>query len=276
VPEIAIRVVRAMKYFVVDAFTERAFGGNPAAVVLLERWVEDALLQDMAMEMNLSETAFLVPQSGGYQLRWFTPRVEVELCGHATLASAAVLGEVGKLAEGARVAFSTKSGVLTAERRAGRMILDFPAMAVEQVEPPAGLAEALGAELRFVGKSQFDLLVEVATEREVREMRPDLTRLAGVKCRGVIVTAASEDARFDFVSRFFAPAVGIDEDPVTGSAHCVLAPWWGRRLGKTVMVGHQVSRRGGVVEVEVRGERVMLGGSAVVVARGEMDIRSRA
>lgn len=260
-----------LQYFVVDAFTNRPFAGNPAAVVPLDRWREDAWLQDVAMEMNLSETAFLVPNNAGFDLRWFTPRAEVDLCGHATLAAAAVLAQLGRLNDGSIMAFSTRSGVLTAERRDARILLDFPALTAPPADPPAGLLGSLNLPAaRYVGRSKFDFVVEVESERVVRAVSPDFKQLARVACRGVVVTACSDDPSFDFVSRFFAPAVGVDEDPVTGSAHCLLAPHWGARLNKTAMVGHQVSRRGGTVYVELRGDRVTLGGEAVVFATGEI------
>jgi PhzF family phenazine biosynthesis protein len=258
------------KYFVVDAFTDRPFGGNPAAVVPLECWRDDAWLGSVAAEMNLSETAFFVPAGEGYELRWFTPKAEVDLCGHATLASAFVLAELGQLADGAEVGFATRSGVLKARRQGRAIALDFPLLREEAAEAPAGLLEALGVSARHVGRSRFDYLVEVESERAVREMAPDFKRLLDLKCRGVIVTARSEDPSFDFVSRFFAPAVGVDEDPVTGSAHCCLASYWGKKLGKARMTGYQASARGGVVRVEVRGERVILGGNAVVFATGQI------
>jgi predicted PhzF superfamily epimerase YddE/YHI9 len=262
--------VPRLRYFVVDAFTNRPFTGNPAAVVPLPRWKDDRWLQAVAMEMNLSETAFLAPKPGGYDLRWFTPKVEVDLCGHATIAAAVVLAELGELLEGASVAFSTRSGVLGAVRRGSRIQLDFPALGMRPCEPPPGLLESLNVAARRVGRSTFDILVDVESEGVVRGLAPDFKRLATVACRGVIVTARSDDPRFDFVSRFFAPAVGVDEDPVCGSAHCCLAPYWGGRLGKSEMVGLQVSPRGGVVFVEVRGERVTLGGEGVIFATGEM------
>ncbi|HEY1066659.1 MAG TPA: PhzF family phenazine biosynthesis protein, partial [Pirellulales bacterium] len=251
-------------YFVVDAFADRPFRGNPAAVAPLAEWKDDAWLQRVAMEMNLSETAYLVPNERGYDLRWFTPAVEVDLCGHATVAAAIVLSELGKLEDGAEAAFSTRSGWLTAGRRGDSIVLDFPAKSEEATEPPDGLLEALGATARYVGRNAFDYLVEVESEAVVRALAPDFTRLAAVKCRGVIVTARSDDPRFDFVSRFFAPAAGVNEDPVTGSAHCCLAPYWGRLLGKTAMTGYQASARGGVVQVELRGERVLLTGQGVI------------
>lgn len=258
-----------IRYFVVDAFTNQPFQGNPAAVVPLDRWRDDAWLQNVAMEMNLSETAFLVPNPQGFDLRWFTPTTEVDLCGHATIASSAVLVHLGKLVDGSEVAFSTRSGILTARRKGSQIQLDFPALPAKPCEPPAGILESLKVPPRFVGRSTFDVLVEVESERVVRSLTPDFQRLGTVNCRGLIVTARSDDPRFDFVSRFFAPAVGVDEDPVCGSAHCCLAPYWSERLGKTEMIGHQVSARSGIVFVEVRGERVMLGGEGVIFASGE-------
>jgi predicted PhzF superfamily epimerase YddE/YHI9 len=259
------------QYFVVDAFTDRPFAGNPAAVVPLQEWRENQWLQNVAMEMNLSDTAFLVANGNGFDLRWFTPKAEVDLCGHATLASAVVLAEIGKLADGARVAFSTRSAVLTAERQGSLFWLDFPALTSVPSQPPPGLLESLNvAKARYVGQSKFDILIEVESESAARSTAPDFNRLASVKCRGVVVTARSDNRQFDFVSRFFAPAVGLNEDPVTGSAHCLLAPYWSARLGKSKMVGYQASARGGTVQVELRGERVMLGGEGVVFARGNI------
>ncbi|HEX7185558.1 MAG TPA: PhzF family phenazine biosynthesis protein [Thermoanaerobaculia bacterium] len=257
--------------FQVDAFTDRAFAGNPAAVCLLPGPREAAWMQDVAREMNLSETAFLhpVPQ-GGFSLRWFTPAVEVELCGHATLASAHVLWEAGRLAHGETARFHTLSGLLTAEQRDGGIELDFPAKPVEEAAPPAGLVEAFAAEPRFVGKSRFDYLLELPSEEAVRSAEPDLARLRALSVRGIIITAAAEPGPYDFVSRFFAPSSGVDEDPVTGSAHCTLGPYWAPRLGKSSLLAWQASRRGGAVRVRVEGERVRLGGQAVTVLRGEL------
>lgn len=257
-------------YFVVDAFTDRPFTGNPAAVVPLDRWKDDRWLQSVALEMNLSETAFLAPNASGFDLRWFTPAVEIDLCGHATIASALVLSHLGKLADESRVDFATRCGVLGARREGSRIQLDFPALPVAPCDPPPGLLEALNVPVRYVGRSSFDVLVEVESPGILRRITPDFTRLAAVPCRGVIVTAQGEGPRFDFVSRFFAPAVGVNEDPVCGSAHCSLAPYWRERLGKSRMVGQQASRRGGTVHVEDRGERVLLGGEGVIVARGEI------
>jgi predicted PhzF superfamily epimerase YddE/YHI9 len=256
--------------YLVDAFTDRPFTGNPAAVVLLDEWAETAWLQSVAMEMNQAETAFLVASDEGYDLRWFTPRVEVDLCGHATIAASLVLAERGVLVDGGSVHFATRSGVLTSRRDGSRFDLDFPALSSEPCAPPDGLVESLGVSPVAVGRSRFDYIVEVADESVVRALEPDFARLAAVECRGVVVTSRSDDQRFDFVSRFFAPRVGIDEDPVTGSAHCILAPYWGARLAKQTMVGRQLSARGGTVHVKLRGERVMLGGDAVMFMRGEL------
>jgi predicted PhzF superfamily epimerase YddE/YHI9 len=259
-----------MRYSIVDAFTDRPFAGNPAAVVLLDSWPSDVWLQNVAMEMNHAETAFLVPEVAGYALRWFTPKVEVDLCGHATLASAKVLAEQETLIEGGTVAFSTRSGILAAKRTSDVFELDFPLEAERETEAPTELVESLGVRPWYVGRNRFDYLVELGSETEVRSAAPDIRKLAGVPCRGVILTARSDTAGIDFVSRFFAPACGIDEDPVTGSAHCCLADFWGRRLNKSTMVGFQASARGGTVRVEVRGRRVLLAGQAVVVCRGEL------
>ncbi|HEX6749051.1 MAG TPA: PhzF family phenazine biosynthesis protein [Longimicrobium sp.] len=254
----------------VDAFADRPFGGNPAAVCVMPAARDEAWMQDVAVEMNLSATAFLHPEDGGFRLRWFTPTVEVALCGHATLASAHVLWETGALAPGDEARFHTKSGLLTCRRDDGWVWMDFPAQPEQASEPIPGLAEALGVPLVYVGRSQLDVLVEVGSEDEVRAVEPDLRALRGVRTRGVIVTARASDGGYDFVSRFFAPAAGLDEDPVTGSAHCVLAPYWARRLGRGELTGYQASRRGGTVRVRVAGDRVLLGGRAVTVLRGEL------
>jgi PhzF family phenazine biosynthesis protein len=255
--------------FHVDAFTDHPFAGNPAAVCLLPAWREDRWLQAVAREMNLSETAFLVKQPGHFDLRWFTPTVEVDLCGHATLASAHFLWQQGR-APGDEIRFSTRSGVLKALRHGDDIELDFPLKPEEAAQAPPGLLEALGVSATYVGKNQFDYLVEVGSEAALRGIAPDFKRLAVVPVRGIIVTSRSADPRFDFVSRFFAPASGMDEDPVTGSAHCCLADFWGKRLGKTEFVAFQASARGGVVKVRVVKDRAFLGGKAVTVARGEL------
>lgn len=254
----------------VDAFTAEPFAGNPAAVCLLPAPRDDQWMQHVAREMNLSETAFLTRQEDGFNLRWFTPAVEVDLCGHATLASAHVLWEEGYLQPDAVARFHTRSGLLTAERRGNLIELDFPATPEEPAATPAGLAEALGVTPQYVGKNRFDYLVQVASEEIVRGMQPDFTPLRKLPVRGIIVTSQASSPDYDFVSRFFAPAAGVDEDPVTGSAHCCLGPFWAQRLGKQELVGYQASARGGVVRVRLEGGRVRLGGQAVTVLRGEL------
>jgi PhzF family phenazine biosynthesis protein len=256
--------------FHVDAFTEQPFAGNPAAVCLLPAWKEDRWLQAVGGEMNLSETAFVVKQSHHFDLRWFTPKVEVDLCGHATLASAHVLWQEGLVQLGREISFATRSGDLKASRHGEDIELDFPLKPEEPAEPPPGLVEALGVRPRYVGKNQFDYLVEVESEDVLRALAPDFRRLAAVPARGVVVTSRSSDPQFDFVSRFFAPASGIDEDPVTGSAHCCLGDFWQKRLSKREFRAYQASARGGVVRVRVTTGRAFLGGRAVIVAKGEL------
>jgi PhzF family phenazine biosynthesis protein len=258
--------------YVIDAFSAAPFAGNPAAVCLLDRPRDDGWMQQVASEMNLSETAFPVPAGDHWHLRWFTPAVEVALCGHATLATAHALWQTGRAGPDEAVRFHTKSGLLTARREGAWIELDFPALPSRPCEPPPGLAEALGADLVTVGNYGMDYLCEVAGEEALRRLRPDMARLASLKTRGVTVTSRpAAGAAYDFVSRFFAPGAGVAEDPVTGSAHCALAPYWAPRLGKDEMVGHQASRRGGVVRVRLRGDRVLLGGQAMTVLRGEIE-----
>jgi PhzF family phenazine biosynthesis protein len=254
----------------VDAFTSTPFSGNPAAVCVLPGPAEVKWMQSVAAEMNLSETAFLHREGDGFQLRWFTPTVEVDLCGHATLASAHVLWEEGHLGRGERAHFASKSGTLTAEWRDGLIELDFPAGPTSAARAPAELTQGLGVEFTFVGTTPFDYLVEVASEEVVRGLRPDMNALARIDARGIIVTARATTPRYDFVSRFFGPNAGIPEDPVTGSAHCALGPYWQARLGKDAFFAHQASPRGGDVRVTVAGSRVKLGGQAVTVLRGEL------
>jgi PhzF family phenazine biosynthesis protein len=255
----------------VDAFTDRPFAGNPAAVCILERARDAEWMQRVALEMNLSETAFLVPAADGYDLRWFTPEVEIDLCGHATLGSAHVLWEDGHLAPDAEARFHTRSGLLTCRRDGGWIWMDFPAKPSQPAGEMPELAAALGVEALHVGRSHFDHVVEVASEAVVRGARPDISRIAAFPVRGVILTArADEGSGYDFVSRFFAPAAGVAEDPVTGSAHCVLAPYWAAKLGRAELTGFQASKRGGIVRVRHAGDRVHLGGQAVTVMRGEL------
>jgi len=253
-----------------DAFTNKPFAGNPAAVCVLPAPRDDAWMQKVAVEMNLSETAFLVREGDRFHLRWFTPAVEVSLCGHATLASAHVLWECGHLKPGEQARFRTLSGILTADQRGDWIEMDFPVKADEPAEAPPHLSEALGTELKYVGKNNLDYIAEVESEAVVRGLKPNHTLLSELGVRGVIVTARAETGDFDFVSRFFAPGSGINEDPVTGSAHCCLGPFWAKRLGKTEFLAYQASARGGVVHVRLEGDRVILGGQAVTVLRGEL------
>ncbi len=258
--------------FVVDAFTDRPFAGNPAAVCILPAPASDAWMRDVAREMNLAETAFLHRAGADFALRWFTPTVEVDLCGHATLASAHVLWQEAHLAPGETARFQTRSGVLTAVQRAPGIELDFPRAAAEAVPPPADLLPGLGlGAAPWVGRNRFDYLVEVETEAMVRGLTPNFHALRTLGVRGVIVTGRADPGQpYDFVSRFFAPGAGIDEDPVTGSAHCALGPYWGPRLGRDTMTGYQASARGGTVRVTLRGDRVLLGGQAVTVLRATL------
>lgn len=259
----------SLTIYQVDAFTSRPFSGNPAGVCLTEQPLPDNRMQSIAAEMNLAETAFLTPTGDGFQLRWFTPTVEVDLCGHATLASAHILFEIGRIAPGAQARFQTKSGLLAATRNGSKIELDFPAEPPKAVAPPPELLEALGLSCAtYTGRNRMDYLVRVDSADTVRRLDPDMTRLARIDTRGVIVTA--ESTGHDFVSRFFGPGVGVPEDPVTGSAHCALGPYWSEKLKKATVTGFQASARGGVVEVETRGNRVRLRGEAVTVMRCEL------
>ncbi|HVN30696.1 MAG TPA: PhzF family phenazine biosynthesis protein [Thermoanaerobaculaceae bacterium] len=261
-----------IKTFKVDSFTAEPFAGNPAGVCFLTEPRDERWMQAVAREMNLSETAFLLRQGDGFGLRWFTPAAEVELCGHATLASAHVLWEESVLRPSETARFATKSGELRASRRGDLIELDFPAKPEQPAAPPENLLEALGINPVYLGRNVFDYLLLLDSEDAVRAVTPNFALLRKVTVRGAIVTAPSARPEFDFVSRFFAPAVGVDEDPVTGSAHCCLGPFWAARLGKNELVGHQVSARGGVVNVRVAGDRVFLGGRAVTVLRGELAV----
>ena len=252
----------------VDAFTSRVFGGNPAAVVALQTWLPDATLQSIAMENNLAETAFFVREAAGHHLRWFTPVQEVDLCGHATLAAAWVLFE--RLEPGlTRVEFASRSGTLTVTREAqGLLALDFPARPAVPCAPPPGLAEALGAAPRETLQGERDLLAVFDTEAQVRALAPDMERLRRLPLFGVATTAPGQDS--DFVSRFFAPRAGLPEDPVTGSSHCSLVPYWARVLGRQRLFARQVSARGGELHCEAQGERVRIAGEAVLYLEGTL------
>ena len=259
----------------IDAFTDRPFGGNPAAVCVLDAPADETWMQRVAAEMNLAETAFLVPQGDGFALRWFTPKVEVELCGHATLASAHALWQVGRVPAGTRITFETASGTLTAEPDGDRIAIELPSRPMAVCQIPEGLADALGAVPRTVSESapagaHGNLVVEFAHEAEVRALAPRFDRLGALDV-GVIATARGT-GRYDFISRYFAVPFGIDEDPVTGSAHCSLAPYWAERLGKTSFLAWQASARGGELLVHLIGDRVRLSGHAVTVLRGELTV----
>jgi PhzF family phenazine biosynthesis protein len=257
--------------FQVDAFASGPFTGNPAAVCLLDAPADPAWMQAVAAEMNLSETAFvnaLDGEAGRFGLRWFTPTVEVDLCGHATLATAHVLWETRRLTATVAARFETRSGVLTATRAGDDVALDFPADPVAGTEPDPDLLEAIGLRDAVASTGRIGWVLEVPDERTVRDARPDFTRLAAFDI--AVLTARADDASYDFVSRCFGPKFGIDEDPVTGSAHCALGPYWAERLGKTELTGYQASARGGVVRVTVDGDRTVLGGRAVTVMRGEL------
>ena len=258
--------------FQIDAFTDKPFRGNPAAVCILTRHRDDAWMQNVAREMNLSETAFLEGKENGYNLRWFTPAVEVELCGHATLASAHALWEGGYMDAKEQCRFYTRSGLLTAKRNDGWIEMDFPAEPETRAPAPSDLSKALGVGFKYVGKNRFDYLVEIDSEETLRRIDPDFAILNTIPMRGVIVTSPSSSGEYDFVSRFFAPQVGVNEDPVTGSAHCCLAPYWAARLGRDEMVGYQASSRGGFVRVRVDSDRVYLGGQAVTMLRGKFSL----
>ncbi|MCX7973782.1 MAG: PhzF family phenazine biosynthesis protein [Candidatus Aminicenantes bacterium] len=256
--------------FQVDAFTHKPYRGNPAAVVILQRAKDSRWLQKVAAEMNLSETAFLWSEKDGFRLRWFTPMVEVDLCGHATLASAFVLWETKHLRVNQPARFFTRSGLLVATLQNRWIMMDFPAEPAAPADPPPELIEALKVKPVFVGRNRFDYLLEVESADIVKNLQPDFNLLAKVKTRGVMVTAKAQTPAYDFVSRFFAPAVGVQEDPVTGSAHCCLGPYWAARLNKKKLKGYQVSTRGGLVKVEVKDSRVLIGGQAVMIFRGEL------
>ena len=262
-----------IRTFKIDSFTAEPFAGNPAAVCLLAEPREERWMQAVAREMNLSETAFLVLGGDSFGLRWFTPAVEVALCGHATLATAHVLWEEGILAPGETARFATKSGELRAARRGDLIELDFPSKPEEPAEPPAeSPARRSESSPSYLGRNGSTTSSLLDSEAAVRAVAPDFGLLRTVSVRGVIVTAPASTPGYDFVSRFFAPAVGVDEDPVTGSAHCCLGPFWAARLGKAELSAYQASARGGAMQVRVAGSRVFLGGRAVTVLRGELSV----
>jgi len=259
-----------MKIYTVDAFTGAPFGGNPAGVCVLETGKDAKWMQHVAAEMNLSETAFLLRASDGFMLRWFTPRTEVDLCGHATLASAHLLWEEG-LTDEAEIRFHTRRELLKAKKHGMWIELNFPLEPEEETDAPELLSESLGVPFKYVGKNRLDYIVEAEDERTVAELQPDFGMVKNVTTRGVIVTARADDGDTDFVSRCFFPAVGINEDPVTGSAHCCLGPYWAEKLGKTQLTARQISERGGELRLKVTGERVLIYGQAVTVIKGELE-----
>ena len=262
--------------FTVDAFTDAPFKGNPAAVCLLEAARDPDWMLPVAAEMNLAETAFLVlREDGGYDLRWFTPTVEIPLCGHATLASAHILWQTGKLKADETARFHTMSGWLTAQRVGDLIELDFPALDSYEADVPEEMIAALGVQpvsaklIKDATGRDRNYLVEFAEAKTVRELHPSFMQLRSLPY-GVIVTAKSDTAEFDFVSRYFAAAYGIDEDPVTGSAHCALTPYWSAKLGKTKMMAYQASPRGGQMQVVLQGDRILMRGSAITILRGTL------
>jgi PhzF family phenazine biosynthesis protein len=258
--------------YTVDAFTDRQFSGNPAGVCLLTGNISDELMQNIAFEMNLAETAFLSKNDDAYNLRWFTPTSEVDLCGHATLASSHILWEKQYEDINTRLKFNTKSGVLTASHTQEGIELDFPLIPEHAVETPKGLVKALGAEPIYTGMTKWNFLVELDSEETVRNVKPDFDALQSLNAWGTIITARSSMKGYDFVSRFFAPEKGIQEDPVTGSAHCALGPYWMKKLGKNTFKAYQASERGGTLVVRVQGDRVYLTGNAVTVIEGVMKV----
>ena len=264
----------AIPIYQVDAFAAEPFKGNPAGVCLVPGPMDAAWMQNVAAEMNLAETAFPLREGDGFRLRWFTPKCEVKLCGHATLATAHILWETGLLPKDREARFQTLSGILTARRDMDLIELDFPARP-PRPQPPdwaEDVVGALGIKPVWMGMSAEDVLFEAADEKTVRSVQPDFATLRALPARGVIVTSRSSDCRFDFVSRFFAPAVGVDEDPVTGSSHTVLVPYWAGRLDKKSFTAYQASARGGVLHLRLAGDRVKIAGRAVTVIRGELAV----
>jgi len=254
----------------VDAFTDKPFKGNAAAVCITSEPLDDVLMQNIAAEMNLSETAFLSPQRGGYLLKWFTPSTEVELCGHATLASAHILWETGILPKEQQAVFYTKSGLLTASKNGSWIQLNFPSEPVNESDYPSELNEALNIDPIYVGRNRFDYFIEIESEDVIKNLSPNFSMLGTIRTRGINVTSKSKE--FDFISRCFFPAVGVNEDPVTGSAHCGLAPYWGKKLNKTEMCAYQASARGGILKIELQNDRVLIAGQAITIIKSELSI----
>ena len=259
-----------MEIIYVDAFARKPFCGNPAAVCILPEDIDDLLKQNIALEINFSETAFLFPFKSGYRLRWFTPKNEVDLCGHATLASAHVLWEKEIVSKSEKIDFYTNSGLLIAEFKDNYIIMDFPSTPPAECSLPQELANALGVPIKYSGKSQFDYIVEIESEEVLREISPDFSLLQKVDTRGVIVTAKSMDRKYDFISRFFAPGAGVNEDPVTGSAHCCLGPYWEKKMNKSEFHAYQASPRGGELSVNVMEDRCVLIGECISIMKADL------
>jgi PhzF family phenazine biosynthesis protein len=272
IPEAKERYILIL--YTVDAFTSRPFSGNPAAVCLLEKELPDSILQSIAAEMNLSETAFVLKEKEGYNLRWFTPKTEVDLCGHATLSAAHVLWERNEASEDQPIHFSTLSGPLTATKNKGWIELDFPIEAPESCPVSEELKAAIHAPIVAAAKNRLDYIIEVENEQQVQSITFDVEKLTALTNRGFLITSRSDRPGVDFVSRCFFPAVGILEDPVTGSAHCGLAPYWEKKLVKTEFFAEQISERGGRLQVVLQGDRCLLKGEAITVLKGELDIQA--
>lgn len=258
-----------IRLFQIDAFTDSVFGGNPAAVCPLDTWIPDPLMQQIAMENNLAETAFYTPNSGRFDIRWFTPEVEVDLCGHATLAAAFVLFNIEHFS-GPVIEFGSRSGLLRALRDGDFMTLDFPADSPVRSSAPEGLVEALGTSPLEIYKGKTDYMLVYSTARQIENMKPNMLRIADINARGIIVTAPGDDV--DFVSRFFAPQSGIPEDPVTGSAHTTLTPYWAGRLGRVALRARQLSKRGGWLRCRLAGDRVEISGQARAYMTGGIEL----
>jgi predicted PhzF superfamily epimerase YddE/YHI9 len=258
-----------MKIYIVDAFTDEPYKGNPAAVCILENNKSDEWMQNIANEMNLSETAFILKQGKDYSLKWFTPESEVDLCGHATLASAYILWEE-QLSENNEIRFITKSGLLTAIKSGDWIHMNFPLEEENETVPPIELIEGLGIPFKYIGKNRLDYIVEIEDEEAVRKLQPNFNLLKAVKSRGVIVTSPSSRSDIDFVSRCFYPALGVDEDPVTGSAHCCLGPYWQKKLNKNEFTSLQLSKRGGLLKLKIVEDRILISGQAITTLKGEI------
>jgi PhzF family phenazine biosynthesis protein len=256
--------------YIVDSFTEKAFRGNPAAVCFPNEGADSDWMLGVAAEMNLSETAYLKKRGEGFDLRWFTPEVEVDLCGHATLASAHILWEEGLLSENNKAFFYTKSGTLTAEKKSDQIGLNFPSKSEKEINEFGKLQKALDTDFIYAGESGYYYIIEVKSEEDVKNLKPDFGALKNATEFGVIVTAKSLSDEYDFVSRFFAPSVGIDEDPVTGSTHCVLGPYWMKKLNKNTLRAYQASKRGGILNLRVEEAGVYIAGNAVTILKGEL------